>query len=55
MRRWLAFAIGLLAATAAALALFSMGRGLPDPEPHDDIDAASRRALERVLRESRSE
>jgi hypothetical protein len=49
----MAFALGLLLAVAAALALWTLPP-FADPAPHDHIDEASRRALDRVLREEGS-
>lgn len=57
-RRWLAVALGLLLAVAAAWALATWPRaGAPRKgearreEPHADIDEASRERLREVLRE----
>ena len=54
MRRWLAIALGLALAGAAALGWhFARGRGAGvSAGPHADIDPASRAALEKILEES---
>ena len=48
MKRGLALAAGLLAAALALYALLGRGRA---PAPEEDIDDASRAALEEVLRQ----
>jgi hypothetical protein len=48
VRRALALAAGLV---AAALALWALFGGSPPPAPDEEIDDASRRALEEVLRQ----
>ena len=48
MKRGLALAAGLL---AAALALYALLRPSPAPPSEEDIDDASRAALEEVLRQ----
>ena len=50
MRRWLLAAIGLALGIAALVALLRV-----EAPPLDDIDAASRAELERLLRESSAE
>ena len=54
MRRWLAIALGLALAGAAALGWhFVRGREAGvSAGPHADIDPASRAALEKILEES---
>jgi hypothetical protein len=49
--RWLAILLGL---GAAALAVWALALRRPDP-PMDDIDAASRVQLEKVLRDAEAE
>jgi hypothetical protein len=50
--RWLALLLGF---GAAALAIWALASRRPAPPPLDDIDAASRAGLERVLREAEAE
>ncbi|HEY8153472.1 MAG TPA: hypothetical protein VII72_05020 [Myxococcota bacterium] len=52
MTRWLALLLGF---GAAALAIWALASRRPAPPPLDDIDAASRAGLERVLREAEAE
>jgi hypothetical protein len=50
--RWLAILLGL---GAAALAIWALASRHAGPPPLDDIDAASRAQLDRVLRQADSE
>jgi len=52
LKRWLWLLLGLAVAAAGFYALHGPRRPAAAARPHADIDAASKRALERILEQS---